>query len=138
MFKNKKYNLMNPENPNSPFFKDNVLKQGTISSYSYNNDDINANDSDYTPAFSSNSMSSINNIDDDYGDYNSTLSTSSCFQDVSNSSSSYDYNEEFNYNYSYNGYEKDTCGYDAHNNDIYDNFDGGLYDLYENNTFKDY
>lgn len=136
MFKNKKYNLMNPENPNSPFFKDNVLKQGTTSNY--NCDNTENEDNCYISSFSSNSTSSINNIDNDYDICNSITSSSSCFEDASNSSSSYDYNQEFDYNYSYNGYENDTCGYDAHNNDIYDNFDGGLYDLYQNNTFKDY
>lgn len=136
MFKNKKDSLMNPQNPNSPFFKDNILKQGTISNYSYSSTED--EDNYHTSSFSSNHTSSINNIDNDYDICNSMTASSSCFEDASNSNSSYDYNQEFDYNYSYNGYESDTCGYDAHNNDIYDNFDGGLYDLYQNNTFKDY
>ena len=136
MFKNKKNSIMNPENPNSPFFKGNILKQGTIW------DNVNIDDNDHVFTSSCKNLSEINRLnksDDTYDDYlNSKICSSICWEDDSISSSSYDYNQEFDYNYSYNGYESDNCGYDAHNNDIYDNFDGGLYDLYQNNTFNDY
>ena len=140
MFKNKKSSIMNPENPNSPFFKNNVLKQGTVLNNTCDDYDDYYDDCSLTPT--SKKFASINNIDsidDSYDDYtDSKVCSSTYWEDDSTSSSSYDYNEEFNYNYSYNGYESDNYGYDAYDNDIYDNFDCGLYDLYENNTFNDY
>lgn len=137
MFKNKKNSIMNPENPSSPFFKGNILKQGTIS-----NDIYEDYYDDYSFTSKNKQFSSINNIEnvnENYYDYtDNKICSSIYYEDDSISSSSYDYNQEFNYDYSYNGYESDNYGYDAHNNDIYDNFDCGLYDLYQNNTFNDY
>lgn len=138
-FKNKRNNLMNPENPNSPFFGNNTLKQGTISNNihtDYYEGENSIHENEYSLL-----SNSFNNLDNNYydDDYSSTkISSSTYLEDDSTHDLGYDYNQEFNYEYSYNGYENDNHGYDAHDNDIYDNFNTGLYDLYENNTFNDY
>lgn len=138
MTKNFLYNnIMNPENPNSPFFNGNTLKQGIISknnncasNYAIHTEDFSHNLATgnlIDPSCNYNSIDTCNNVID-------RAVCSSVYIDIP---SSYDYNKEFDSNYSYNNYESYDFSYNPYNNSIYDNFNSGLYDLYQNNTFND-